>query len=213
MRLARLGTLCFVVMWCLTGCFSTTLPGTSETAAASSITAERRRLQGLANSPLGLSLDVASYASSAAGYQYMFFALPVARVYTPHLKDDLTEALMLEGAFRSYNVQPTSPTRSISPHLTVTVTALTVSGYDLLAVRRPSASITLTGVLASLALPQRETRCVVSADATTTERFAFSAQLTNALTLALRDAAKKLFDCLLHYPSQPSPAFHPFEGA
>jgi hypothetical protein len=197
MRLTSFKMVGLVALLGVTGCFSTALPPTSDTPSTGLLFAERKRLQSLATSHLGLNLDLGSLASTVAGYQYIFFVLPLARVYTPHLKDDLTEALLLEGALRGYNVQPISPTRAIAPLLHVKVTDFTVSGYDLLAVRRPSARVTLHGELTTLEPDESSLRCVVSADFVSTARFAFNPELTNALSVALRDAAKALFECLV----------------
>jgi hypothetical protein len=80
------------------------------------------------------------------------------------------------------------------PRLTVTVSDLRISGYDLIFVRRPSASITLTGILE---LPNRPLRrCEAHADQTTTSRFAFSTELNMALQETLRTSTRELFDCL-----------------
>jgi hypothetical protein len=179
--------LCAISALLLTGCFSSRLPPLDHPS-------EIQRLLSIPDAPMLLRLHVEEPHSSI-GYQFIAALVPVTRLYAPHIERDVTTHLAIEAATRRYKLEPDM--RDVTaryPRLTVTVSDLRISGYDLIFVRRPSASITLTGILE---LPNRPLRrCEAHADQTTTSRFAFSTELNMALQETLRTSTRELFDCL-----------------
>lgn len=171
----------------LTGCFSYQLPPLDHPR-------EIQRLLSIPDAPLALQLHVEGPTTSV-GYQFVAALVPLTRVYTPHIERDVTTHLAIEAATRRYKLQPdVRGDTSRPPHLTVTVSNLHLSGYDLIFVRRPSASITLTGILQ---LPNRaQRRCVAHAENAATTKFAFSTELNTVLQEALQTSTRELFDCL-----------------
>jgi hypothetical protein len=114
-------------------------------------------------------------------------------VYAPALSRNLLTQLSIDAATRGYRLE----TREVSSNeasLRVDVTDAAVSGYDLIFVRRPSASVALTGALVRGGTVTRA--CSVQGESTSTTLYAFDRQLNAALRRALEDASAKLFQCL-----------------
>ncbi len=171
----------------LNGCFSFRLPPLEHPP-------EVIRLLSIPDAPMNLQLHVGE-STNAVGYQFVCGFLPVTRVYVPHIERDVATHLAIEAAMRRYKLQQHGNSSDVTcPRLTVTVSDLSISGYDAIFVRRPSASISLTGVLELPNRPQR--RCEALAESVTTTRFAFSAELNKVLQEALQTSARTLFDCL-----------------
>lgn len=170
------------------GCFSSTLSSTTVAPR------EVERLRILADKHLPLSLKLTSPRDAAVGYQYILLALPVARVYAPSLLRDLIDGLTTAAASSGYSVDLLQPSQAASPRLEVVASDITVSGYDLLVVRRPSASITLKGTLSSPAGVDRV--CEVVGSETRTSRFAFTPELEEVLRESVDKATRKLLSCL-----------------
>jgi hypothetical protein len=77
----------------------------------------------------------------------------------------------------------------------VAITELSVSGYDLLFVRRPYASVLVQGTFQrGDDAPAR--RCEVAHQTGSMERFAFGPELSRTLEAALRTSFDELFRCL-----------------
>jgi hypothetical protein len=96
---------------------------------------------------------------------------------------------------RRYKLIPDgTQTDATYPHLTVIVKDVRISGYDLIFVRRPSASLTLSG---TLKLPNHAPRvCEATADSSEVTKFAFSSELNAVLQESFTTSARELFDCL-----------------
>jgi hypothetical protein len=179
--------LCALTAPLLSACFSFQLPPLEHPA-------EVQRLLNIPDVPMALRLHVEE-PSSSVGYQFVGALVPVTRVYAPHIERDIATHLAIEAAARRYKLQPElGGTTTSYPHLTVNVSDLRISGYDLIFVRRPSASITLTGILELPNHPQR--RCETHAEDAATTRFAFSTELNMVLQDVLRTSTRELFDCL-----------------
>lgn len=195
------------VTYGLLGCFSTTLPPLDAPP-------ELARLERLASTPVTLHVEVSDeLASSLVGLQYVLGFIPVTRVYAPELARTVTNLVRLEAGLRGIactmpgDTTHDSPRRS-SPTLTVVVDDLSVNGYDLLVLRRPSAAITLTGcitrpqrgVAVSEGLQQRTQQCIqqcsAHADESFTSSYAFEAELNEALRRAIIRAAGMVLECL-----------------
>jgi hypothetical protein len=78
--------------------------------------------------------------------------------------------------------------------LEITIRDLTVNGYDLLVVRKPTASVTMSARLFEDGKLARA--CEERYIATNTAHYAFAAELQNALSESLLHGSYKLLDCL-----------------
>lgn len=183
------------------GCFSTHLPTLDAPP-------ELIRLEHLAHTHLNLTIEVSEVtASSMVGLQYILGFLPITRVYTSDLTQSVDNLVRLEAGLRGVACTASSantphlarpPKRGI-PTLTIVVDDLSVNGYDLLVLRRPSASITLTGYLTSgppETLQQRTLQCSAVAEESFSSSYAFEDELNEALRRAIIRAAGMVLDCL-----------------
>jgi hypothetical protein len=179
--------LCVLGSVLLTGCFRSTLPPLEYPQ-------EAQRLLSVPDAQMTLRLQVEE-PSGSVGNQFLFGLLPLTRVYTPHIERDIATHLAIEAATRRYKLRTElHGSTAQTPHITVIVRELHVSGYDLIFVRRPSASVTLTGILE---LPkQSPRRCEAHVESAATTRFAFSTELNTVLQEALTASSRELFDCL-----------------
>jgi|694.fasta_scaffold46758_5 hypothetical protein len=171
----------------LSGCFPADLPQIEAPPAVS-------RLHDLADASIGLSVNTTPVAGHR-GYQYLT-AIPVTRIYTPDLAQEVTDQLKVQGGLKGYRmVEPTTPSDQVAFNLEVTVQDLTVSGYCYLLVRRPHSDVVLNATLRSPdgALVRE---CTGVGDVTYTAKFAFSEQLNEARRSALTQAAVALVECL-----------------
>jgi hypothetical protein len=172
----------------LLGCFSSTLSPTTVAPR------EVERLRMLAEKRLPLSLKLTPPPDTAVGYQYILLMFPVARVYAPALRQDVVDGLTATAAAAGHSIETLSDSRVTSPRLEVTASNITVNGYDLIFVRRPSASITLKGTLSS---PGRVDRtCEAVGSVTRTKRFAFAPELEQVVRESIEAATRELAACL-----------------
>lgn len=171
----------------LSGCFPADLPPIEAPPAVS-------RLHDLADATIGLTVNT-SPVEGHRGYQYLT-AIPVTRVYTPDLAQEVTDQLKVQGGLKGYRmVEPANRSEPVAFNLEVTVQELTVSGYCYLFVRRPHADVVLNATLRSPdGTVVRE--CSGAGDVTYTAKFAFSEELNEARRVALTQAAVALVDCL-----------------
>jgi hypothetical protein len=178
-----------VALPAITGCFSTTL--TSTTVAPT----QSERLRSLGEEVLPVALTLAAESTGRVGFQYALFGLPVARVYAPLITSDLAHALAVSGAARGLSLTPLPQDRTASPRLEITVTDLSINGYDLFVLRRPSAYIALRGkAIAPDTLPRT---CDAVGDVTHSARFAFAPELEEVLRESIDAAIQELLTCLL----------------
>lgn len=172
----------------LVGCFSSSLSPTTVAPR------EVERLRLLAEKRLPLSLKLTTPPATAVGYQYILLMFPVARVYAPALRQDVVDGLTATAAAAGHSIETLSASQVTSPRLEVTASNVTVSGYDLIFVRRPSASITLKATLSS---PGRLDRtCEAFGSVTRTKRFAFAPELEQVLRESIEAATRDLAACL-----------------
>jgi hypothetical protein len=192
----------FIIVSCgFMGCFSTNLPPIDPPP-------ELIRLEQLARTPLILTVEISEeLSSSTVGFQYTLGFLPVTRVYTPYLPITVANMVRLEAGLRGVACIPNQdePNRSRqqakrrASNLTIVVDDLSVNGYDLIVIRKPSASITLTGYLSSgsAEAPEQPTRqCSAAAEESFSSNYAFEDELNEALRRAIIRAAGMILDCL-----------------
>lgn len=170
----------------LTGCFSMEMP---ELEPPSGL----EKLVAVSDSTIPVTIDTRGLDQSTLGHQYLLFALPITRIYLPSLKGDLAMELSVACGMRGYRCVTTPPS-STQRTLSISVVDLSVNGYDLLFIRKPTASVTLSGVISQNGQVVRS--CEESASATNTAHFAFNAELQHALGEALLQGSYKLLDCL-----------------
>lgn len=178
----------------LTGCFSQPL-------APFEYPPELQRLLTIPSRPLQLVVTTPE-STRSVGHQYLFLIVPVTWVSVPHLEREANTLVASAAARRGWKVQPrqlddsgvlSTPAES-APVLRVTITELSLSGYDLLFVRRPYASVEVQGTFQRGAAPAR--RCEVSHQTGSMERFAFGPELSRTLEAALRTSFEELLRCL-----------------
>jgi len=170
----------------LTGCFSVEVPPLEPPSGL-------EKLVAVSDSTIPVRIDTTHLHERSLGHQYLFFALPLTRLYSPTLESDLAMELSVACGMRGYkcvNQEEASAKRAI----TITVNDANINGYDLLVVRKPAASATLTGRLFESGQVVRE--CQAEASAINTSHYAFSAELQQALSEALLQGSYKLLDCL-----------------
>lgn len=131
---------------------------------------------------------------SSHGYQFVLGIFPLTRIFTDTISETVTAKLQLHAGRAAIGLTTPKLTPTDLPRLEVVITSVSINGYDLLVVRRPSAHITLQGVLLT---PDGNSRsCEVMGEHTETTRFAFSPQLNQVLASAVDSAAEKLIACL-----------------
>jgi hypothetical protein len=155
---------------------------------------EAQRLLALGERPLAVSIHGLA-PDRTLGNQFLAVAFPVTRVYAPNIEREIEMHLALEAAARHYKLIPAqSDSHQVGPLLTVNVTELGLSGYDLIFIRRPSATL---DVIATLDLPHQPPRsCSTNVEVTKTRNFAFNSQLSDVLRTALEQTSRDLFNCL-----------------
>ncbi len=174
-----------LILTSLDGCFSTYLePYIPPTDLSSLVDSSRVKLPICIRS----SLD-----NTSRGYQYLFFALPLARIYTDDLKKMVLDKITTNAGLAGMGLIANSTCAERTPHLQIQIKHVRVNGYDFVAIRKPSASITIDGV-AHLSLGTvRE--CKASGSFSEYKRFAFAPDLSRALENATQEATTKLLKC------------------
>lgn len=175
------------LLFLLSGCFPADLPALEAPPAVA-------RLSELADASIALTVNTAA-VDGHRGYQYLT-VFPVTRVYTPSLTTEVTDQLKVQAGLKGYRLLPPSASSQQDAfRLDVTVQELNVSGYCLLAVRRPHADVLLSATLRSQN-GEIIRECSGAGEATYTAKFAFSEQLNEARRIALTAAAVSLVECL-----------------
>lgn len=152
------------------------------------------KLIAVSDSTIPTSLDPQGLNERSLGHQYLFFAIPLTRVYVPSLERDTLMELSVACGMRGYRCESGKPSSSTRRSLSIMLRDVSVNGYDLLVVRKPTASVTLAGTLTQDGVVTRS--CEESVSATNTSHYAFNAELQHALGEALLQASYKLLDCL-----------------
>lgn len=170
----------------LTGCFSMELTPLEPPTGLD-------KLIDISDSTIPVQVHTNGLHERTLGHQYLMLALPLTRIYLPSLSSDaameLSVACGMRGYYCSTNTQPGS-----KRGLTVELLDVTINGYDLLVVRKPTASVTMS---AQLFEDDRVVRsCEESTTATNTAHYAFNAELQHAVGEALLQNSYKLLDCL-----------------
>lgn len=170
----------------LTGCFSTELTPLEPPSGL-------EKLLNLSDSNIPVQIQTAGFHDHSVGHQYLFFALPMTRIYLPNLEADTKMQLSVACGMRGYRCTE-SATQGAKRVLEITIRDVSVNGYDLLVVRKPAASVTMSAQLLEDGAVVRS--CEESYTATNTTHYAFTAELQSALSEALLQGSYKVLDCL-----------------
>ncbi len=183
-RIARI--LALVAPFFLTGCFSTEL---APLEAPSGL----EKLINLSDANVPVQIQTAGFHDHYLGHQYLFFAIPMTRIYVPDLEANTRMQLSVACGMRGYRCTE-SNTQGAKRVLHITIRDVSVNGYDLLVVRKPAASVTMAAQLVENGEVVRA--CEESYTATNTSHYAFANELHFALSEALLHGSYKLLDCL-----------------
>lgn len=170
----------------LSGCFAVSLPPENAPDGL-------QKLTQLSDATLPVRIKTGDLAEGIRGFQYLFMAVPFSRVYTPTLKRDLILQLSVAGGMRGYAIDDVEETESRPLLIEIDIHSLSVNGYDLLFIRKPTASISLTARMYEHGVLIRE--CPVQYSASDAAQFAFTTELQNALSEALLQSSYRILDC------------------
>jgi hypothetical protein len=171
----------------LSGCFAVSLP--QETPPDGLL-----KLAQLSDATLPVRITTEDLTESYRGFQYLFLVFPISRVYTPSLPTDLLLQLSIAGGLRGYSFTQLRG-ESVPPlYVDIRITDASVNGYDLIFVRKPTASVALEARLFEHGALKKV--CSISHSASDTAHYAFSTELQIALSEALLQSSYKLLDCL-----------------
>jgi len=192
----RLGVLA-TITGILSGCFAVSLPPETPPDGL-------RKLTQLSDATLPVRIRTADLTESFRGFQYLFMVIPFSRIYTPTLQDDLLLQLSVAGGMRGYAIDRVGETEERPLVVDIEIKNLSVNGYDLLVVRKPTATISFVARMFEHGTLIRE--CPVEYTATDAAQFAFTTELQSALTEALLQSSYKMLDC---FEIQHISAVHP----
>jgi hypothetical protein len=170
----------------LTGCFASELPPVEPPSGL-------EKLLSVSDSALPVRIQTEGFNDRSLGHQYLFFVIPLTRVFAPALATDLRTQLSVACGMRGYRCSD-EPSSSSGRTVEITIRDLSVNGYDLLVMRKPTASVTLAAKLYDKGQVTRA--CEASYTATNTSHYAFAAELQNALGESLLHGSYQLLDCL-----------------
>ncbi len=131
---------------------------------------------------------------SSRGYQFLLGVIPVTRVYPDSLREIVSTTLATHAGLAHCGLTTSQEHSRELPRFEVAITSASVNGYDLIVVRRPSASVSLEGTL--LGPDGTAKRCQAEGSFSEFSRFAFAEQLEAALEQASTRAALMLLSCL-----------------
>lgn len=171
----------------VSGCFAVSLP--QETPPDGLL-----KLAQLSDATLPVRITTDDLTESYRGFQYLFLAFPFSRVYTPTLPSDLLLQLSIAGGMRGYSFSLLHGDTTPPLYVDIRITKTSVNGYDLIFVRKPTASVSLEARLYEHGSLKRE--CSISHSASDAAHYAFSTELQVALSEALLQSSYKLLDCL-----------------
>jgi len=133
-------------------------------------------------------------AESSHGHQFMLGIIPVTRIFPDGLTEIVTTALQVQAGLAGVGLVKETASNSAQTYLDVTIQDVDIDGYDLIVLRRPSAHVTLRGTVKS---PLGSIRvCEKDGHYSELSRFAFTAELRQALENAAKNAAAGLLECL-----------------
>jgi hypothetical protein len=170
----------------LTGCFASELQPLEPPPAL-------EKLLSVSDSAIPVRIQTEGFEDRSLGSQYLFFIIPVTRVYAPTLETDLRTQLSIACGMRGYRCRE-EPTTTSQRVLEITVRDLNVDGYDLLVVRKPTSSVTIAARIVENGEVVRA--CEDSYTATNTSHYAFAAELQHALGESLLHGSYRILDCL-----------------
>lgn len=176
----------FTLATLLTGCFVSEVPPVEPPSGL-------EKLLSVSDSDIPVRIQTEGFNDRSLGHQYLFFIIPLTRIYTPALVADIRTQLSVACGMRGYRCSE-EPTSDAPRMLEITIRDLSVNGYDLLVMRKPTASVTIAGTLYENGHVTRS--CEESYTATNTAHYAFAAELQNALGESLLHGSYKLLDCL-----------------
>jgi len=184
---SRTASLYLLATSLLSGCFTTTLPEIPTPP-------DLPRLVDAAEVQMPLYL-LTPEARNRLGFQYLLGIIPVARVYSPNLAQLIRSSLTAQAGFGRYGLlTPTTNAGMAIPRLMVTVSSASTQGWDLLVIRHPSASVTLSAEYHSERGIVRA--CEVTGSDSKFSPFAFERDLNQVLERASDNAARALIECL-----------------
>jgi hypothetical protein len=179
------------------GCFSTHLPETP-------IPSHLPRLLRLSEQDIPTTIKYAS-STQTVGYQYLL-AIPLSRVYAPHLQETLTQRLALHAGINKYQLAFDNPSAIADTRIEVSIKDIRINGFDLLFVRRPTTHLAIQATLYRFGKSSRE--CTTRQDVSDFKAFAFSEELQAVLETAVDQAAQDIITCLgLSDPALPLPTY------
>lgn len=183
------------------GCFRTNLPQAPHSS-------HLPRLIKLAEQQIPLVVRN-EFDKQVLGHQYLLL-FPMARIYTPHLAELLVQRLSLQAGFNKYGLLYQPNTVLSIPRLEITIQKAGLNGFDLFAIRRPSASLM---VKATYFKPDSSVRECTSIQGHAEFRaFAFSDELQEILETTIDMTVQHLIDCLgFSNPALPYPDSFPHE--
>jgi hypothetical protein len=169
----------------LTGCFSTELTPLEPPSGL-------EKLEAVSDTTVPIRLQTNGLQERSLGFQYLFMAIPVSRIYVPHLQSDVRQQLAVAGGLRGYRFTDASDSSNLL--LEIAIEELSVNGYDLLVVRKPTSSVTMKARLSKDGQVVRE--CVESYRSSNSAHYAFAGELQHALSESLLHGSYKMLDCL-----------------
>jgi hypothetical protein len=187
----RLIAILFLINGLVSGCVSTELPFAPLEPAVV-------RLATVAEHGVNLRVTV-NTSPLRLGHQYLFLAIPFGSISLPHPSTVLTDALYRELAVAGIRAVPDGNEAGL-PTLTVSVRDLSTSAYDLLFVRRVTASAELSAILTTSEAGSSPLGFDTSGESSSFERFGFKPQLEAALGGALAEAAREVAITLQSLP-------------
>lgn len=177
------------------GCFRTNLP-------KEPISSHLPRLITLAEQQIPLIIQN-EFDDQALGHQYLLF-LPVSRIYAPYLADTLQQRLTLQAGLNKWGLIAQSNSVLSTPRLEVKIQKAHLDGFDLFAIRRPSAHLIVKGTLFKSDKSVRE--CTSIQNFSEFRAFAFTEELRETLQATIDTVARDLINCLgFASPAAPYP--------
>jgi hypothetical protein len=179
-------TLLLILPLSLFGCFTTHLNTYESTPGLDSLVSSAEH---------SLPLNVINPSPDVSrGFQFLLGIIPTSRVFTEDLEAIVTSRLRFHAGSAGYGLTTHDKSPINGPRLIVNISDAKINGYDLLFIRRPSASVTLEGSMFNQS--GLVSSCLESGTHSELSKFAFESDLIHALEEAADQAARKLTSCL-----------------